>query len=61
MEIFLIDQGFAYDVSHPFHLHGHSFYVIAMERHGKNNSHIGPGPHDGKSIRCTQFFSNYLS
>jgi len=50
VEIFLIDQGFAYDVSHPFHLHGHSFYVIAMERHGQNNSHIGPGPHDGNWI-----------
>ena len=43
VEIFLIDEGFAYDVSHPFHLHGHSFYVVAMERHAKDASHIGPG------------------
>ena len=27
VELVLIDEGYAYDVSHPFHLHGHSFYV----------------------------------
>lgn len=32
----LIDKGFAFDANHPFHLHGHAFYVIAMERLGSN-------------------------
>jgi len=40
VEIFLIDEGRDYDISHPMHLHGHSFYVVAMERHGKNNSNV---------------------
>jgi FtsP/CotA-like multicopper oxidase with cupredoxin domain len=40
VEIFLIDEGRDYDVSHPMHLHGHSFYVVAMERHGQNNSNV---------------------
>ena len=44
VEIILIDEGHPYDVSHPFHLHGHSFYVVAMERHAANPDHIGPGP-----------------
>lgn len=28
--------GVAYDANHPFHLHGHPFRVVAMERVGKN-------------------------
>lgn len=32
----LIDKGFAYDANHPFHLHGHAFRVIGMERLGSN-------------------------
>lgn len=32
----LIDKGFAYDANHPFHLHGHAFRVVAMERLGRN-------------------------
>lgn len=32
VELILIDAGFAYDANHPFHLHGHSFRVIGMER-----------------------------
>lgn len=32
----LIDKGFAYDANHPFHLHGHAFRVIGMERLGHN-------------------------
>lgn len=32
----MVDTGFAYDANHPFHLHGHSFRVVAMERLGKN-------------------------
>ena len=50
VEILLIDEGRAFDVSHPFHLHGHSFYVVAMERHGLNSSHIGPDPGNGNFI-----------
>lgn len=32
----LVDTGFAYDANHPFHLHGHAFRVIAMEKLGSN-------------------------
>lgn len=32
LELILIDKGKAYDANHPFHLHGHAFRVIAMER-----------------------------
>lgn len=32
----MIDTGFAFDANHPFHLHGHSFRVVAMERMGSN-------------------------
>ena len=44
VEVVLIDEGYAYDVMHPFHLHGHSFYVVAMERHAEIPDHIGPAP-----------------
>ncbi|KAF2890857.1 hypothetical protein ILUMI_15316, partial [Ignelater luminosus] len=36
IELILIDKGFAFDANHPFHLHGHSFRVVGMERIGKN-------------------------
>ncbi|XP_029042896.1 laccase-1-like isoform X2 [Osmia bicornis bicornis] len=36
VEVILVDEGFAYDANHPFHLHGYQFRVIAMERIGKN-------------------------
>lgn len=32
----LVDKGFAFDANHPFHIHGHSFRVVGMERLGKN-------------------------
>lgn len=54
MELVLIDEGYAYDVSHPFHIHGHSFYVVAMERHGATPSHIGPAPGPGNFITREQ-------
>ncbi len=47
VELVLIDEGFAYDVSHPFHVHGTNFFVVAMERHASNASHIGPSPSPG--------------
>ena len=50
VELVLIDEGYAYDVIHPFHIHGHSFYVVAMERHGATPSHIGPSPGPGNFI-----------
>ncbi|KAI7815129.1 laccase [Rhyzopertha dominica] len=36
VEMVLVDTGFAYDANHPFHLHGHAFRVIAMEKLGSN-------------------------
>ncbi|PSN35389.1 hypothetical protein C0J52_17819 [Blattella germanica] len=32
------NQGKAYDANHPFHLHGHAFRVVAMERLGSTTS-----------------------
>ena len=50
MELVLIDEGFAYDVSHPFHIHGHNFYVVSMERHAADPLHTGPAPGMGNWI-----------
>lgn len=32
VEIIIVDEGYKYDANHPFHLHGHSFRVVGMER-----------------------------
>lgn len=32
VELVLVDEGYKYDANHPFHLHGHGFKVVAMER-----------------------------
>lgn len=32
VEVVLVDEGYRYDANHPFHLHGHGFQVVAMER-----------------------------
>nr|XP_029736390.1 L-ascorbate oxidase-like [Aedes albopictus]XP_029736391.1 L-ascorbate oxidase-like [Aedes albopictus] len=32
VEMVLIDEGFTFDANHPFHLHGHAFRVVGMER-----------------------------
>ncbi|XP_034256148.1 laccase-like isoform X2 [Thrips palmi] len=36
LEIVLVDQGVRYDANHPFHLHGHAFRVVALERLGSS-------------------------
>ena len=36
VELVLIDEGFTFDANHPFHLHGHAFRVVGMERLGDN-------------------------
>ncbi|XP_076174595.1 uncharacterized protein LOC143150301 [Ptiloglossa arizonensis] len=36
VELVLVDEGFAYDANHPFHIHGYQFRVVAMARVGKN-------------------------
>ncbi|XP_011500453.1 PREDICTED: laccase-1-like [Ceratosolen solmsi marchali] len=38
VEVVLIDEGLPYDANHPFHLHGHDFRVVAMERMARNVS-----------------------
>ncbi|XP_045468970.1 laccase-4-like isoform X1 [Harmonia axyridis] len=38
VELIIIDKGFAYDANHPFHLHGHAFRVVAMEKLGQNTT-----------------------
>ena len=42
-------------MSHPWHLHGQDFYIVAMERHGTNNSHVGPLPFKGMSSLNASF------
>lgn len=32
VEVIIIDEGYKYDANHPFHLHGHDFRVVGMER-----------------------------
>lgn len=32
VELVLVDEGYRFDANHPFHLHGHGFQVVAMER-----------------------------
>ncbi|XP_055636865.1 uncharacterized protein LOC129775791 [Toxorhynchites rutilus septentrionalis] len=36
VEMVLIDEGFTFDANHPFHLHGHAFRVVGMERLAAN-------------------------
>ncbi|XP_050537356.1 uncharacterized protein LOC126903292 [Daktulosphaira vitifoliae] len=38
VELFLIDKGITFNANHPFHLHGHPFRVIAIERVGNHTS-----------------------
>lgn len=38
VEMVLIDEGFTFDANHPFHLHGHAFRVVGMERLAGNIS-----------------------
>jgi L-ascorbate oxidase len=35
---FILLPGNTYDANHPFHLHGHSFHVMAVEKLGSNTS-----------------------
>ncbi|XP_055302470.1 uncharacterized protein LOC129568512 isoform X2 [Sitodiplosis mosellana] len=32
VEVIIVDEGYMYDANHPFHLHGHHFRVVGMER-----------------------------
>lgn len=32
VELIIVDEGYKYDANHPFHLHGHGFRVVGMER-----------------------------
>lgn len=32
VELVIVDEGYRYDANHPFHIHGHGFRVVAMER-----------------------------
>lgn len=38
VELILIDIGVTFDANHPFHLHGNTFRVVAMERLGSNTT-----------------------
>ncbi|ODN01041.1 L-ascorbate oxidase, partial [Orchesella cincta] len=32
VELVLVDRGYTFDANHPFHLHGHAFRIMGMER-----------------------------
>lgn len=61
--MFLIDEGYhnmedgskGVDMQHPIHVHGYSFYVIAMERHGRqvDNVHFIYNVPAGKMLNTT--------
>ncbi|KAF4532298.1 hypothetical protein B566_EDAN010799 [Ephemera danica] len=54
VDLVLIDEGNAFDANHPFHLHGHAFHVMTMQKLGRNTSI--------ESIRdLLQSEQNYLS
>ncbi|XP_063967367.1 uncharacterized protein LOC129279215 [Lytechinus pictus] len=38
VEIVLIDEGVPFSASHPFHLHGYSFYVVGQEKLNSSTS-----------------------
>ncbi|KAJ8030199.1 L-ascorbate oxidase [Holothuria leucospilota] len=38
VELVVVDEGFTFDASHPMHLHGHSFRVVALEKIGRVTS-----------------------
>ena len=48
VELVLIDEGVPYDVSHPFHIHGYNFFVVAMERNVSDPTNIGPTGVEGE-------------
>ncbi|KAL5234168.1 hypothetical protein ACI65C_001578 [Semiaphis heraclei] len=53
VELFLIDKGVTYNANHPFHLHGHPFRVVAMERVGNHTTveEIEQMDRDGRIVR----------
>ncbi|XP_023339876.1 uncharacterized protein LOC111710084 [Eurytemora carolleeae] len=59
VDMFLIDEGLPWDVSHPFHLHGLHFQVLSMERFAAEPDHIFGSSPPGNSIRKL-FFSKYF-
>ncbi|XP_013420403.1 laccase-2 [Lingula anatina] len=32
VELVLVDEGFAFNANHPIHLHGHAFWVVALQK-----------------------------
>jgi len=51
VDMFLIDEGLPWDVTHPFHLHGMHFQVLAQERFAEVPSHIFGASPPGNNIR----------
>ncbi|XP_038050215.1 laccase-5-like [Patiria miniata] len=38
VELVMVDEGVIFDASHPMHIHGHSFRVVALEKLGTSTS-----------------------
>uniref|UniRef100_A0A182VY04 Uncharacterized protein n=1 Tax=Anopheles minimus TaxID=112268 RepID=A0A182VY04_9DIPT len=38
VEMVMIDEGYTFDANHPFHLHGHAFRVVGMDRVSRNTT-----------------------
>ena len=32
VEFVIVDEGVTFDASHPMHIHGHSFSIVALEK-----------------------------
>ena len=50
VEIFLIDEGTTFDLSHPIHIHGYSPYIVAMERHAAFPDQFYGGPTSPRTL-----------
>ncbi|XP_058055830.1 uncharacterized protein LOC131207238 [Anopheles bellator] len=38
VEMVMVDEGLTFDANHPFHLHGHAFRVVGMDRVSRNTT-----------------------
>ncbi|RXG70035.1 Laccase-6, partial [Armadillidium vulgare] len=58
VEIILVDIGAIYYANHPFHLHGHAFAVLGMERIGVHSTTLKAVQNLEKSKKLMRNFKN---
>ncbi|XP_033100351.1 uncharacterized protein LOC117103845 [Anneissia japonica] len=61
VEMIVVDEGFAFDASHPVHLHGQYFRVVGQGKLGSSLSIEKVKEMDKAGKTCWVFFSRYLS